>query len=41
MLERLTALYAAGRITPAQVESAVDRGWITAEQAAAIIGGGA
>jgi hypothetical protein len=36
MVERLTALFAAGRITAAQVNAAADRGWITTEQAAAI-----
>ncbi len=37
MLERLTALYAAGRITADQVRAAVDRGWITQEQAESIL----
>lgn len=32
MLERLTALYRAGRLTDAQLDAAVARGWITADQ---------
>jgi len=33
MFLRLKALYEAGRIGDAQLDAAVERGWITAEQA--------
>ena len=33
MLERLRALWAAGRLTEAQIAAAVARGWITAADA--------
>jgi len=36
MLDRLAALHAAGRLTDAQLDAAVARGWITAAQAAGI-----
>ena len=37
MFERLRALYEAGRLTEAQLDAAVARGWITREQADEII----
>ena len=39
MLERLTALYRAGKIGAAELDNAVARGWITAEQRDAIVAG--
>jgi hypothetical protein len=39
MFERLRTLHDAGRLTHAQIEGAVTRGWITPEQAAEIVGG--
>jgi hypothetical protein len=36
MYERLTALYAAGRIDATGIANAVTRGWITQQQADAI-----
>lgn len=39
MLDRLTALWAAGRLTEAQLAAAVTRGWITPEQADGIRAG--
>lgn len=38
MFERLKALHAAGRLTPAQLAAAVTRGWITQDQADEIVG---
>ena len=38
MFLRLKALYDAGRIGAAQLDAAVERGWLTADQAADIIG---
>ncbi len=38
MLDRLSALYAAGRINAAGLSAAVAKGWITAEQRDAILG---
>jgi hypothetical protein len=37
MFERLLALYRAHRLTEAQLDAAVARGWITREQAAEVI----
>lgn len=38
MHERLKRLYDAGRITQVQLRSAIDKGWITAEEYAEIVG---
>lgn len=40
MFERLQALHVAGRLSPAQLATAVTRGWITGQQADEITGGG-
>jgi len=38
MYDRLLALYLSGRLSDAGLDSAVTKGWITAEQAAQIRG---
>ena len=38
MSERIARLYAEGRLTAAQVERAVTLGWISTDDAAAILG---
>lgn len=38
MFERLRVLYASGRLTVSQLNVAVMRGWITAEQSVEIVG---
>lgn len=38
MYERLKRLYDEGRITQTQLRNAIDKGWITAEEYAEIVG---
>lgn len=38
MYERLKRLYNEGRITQNQLRNAIDKGWITAEEYAEIVG---
>ncbi len=40
MFERLKRLYQEGKLTKAQLQKAVDKGWITKEQYKEIVKGG-